>query len=663
VNRGPHGPGTWLAFPVDGVTGPLEEVYLWVIEEDYGVPFHAHRRALPPRPDVEVEEDLDAGRPRDGGPLTDGGVLRSYVFTSPLPIVRAGVFHLAVGNSEGPLTRPVEVEVVVSEVPIARQEAADALALGLTGIGEDISTLLHDDDPEWQAMLGEEGVTATVGDFDAATSDVAALAAISRDQYMALPTDIEPGVRELLWRSGMLESLATRASGITTLRFGGQLESAVVRSPFQALLFTLDTLSALLSTLALVADVVTVVLAVVTLPAGGEGALVGMAAKVVCAFFRAVVDTFLPTDPVEIFEIQSSGVVFETEGSMVAPWARWAPQNLRVGSVFRSLLEVVTIVVSEAIPGPGQPGARAALRRFAEFILTSVPGLAIDGVLAGMPPHIELALPLDMGFYNITLSQIVVLNPVFLPLAPAIHLIYDPELVSPYDVVARTSGARATANYDTRSVGVTDIVYATAAPSEQVGAIVRVRAFGFGTDGASVGGAQIIQFPFPYTIDASTRFMRVQQAPDPANPSQRISDEDFIMLDVNLVGGGTSRIVRPSTTSLRVYPLVLDDLAGGRPDVTQVDILVGGFPQYSGFILPDGNPVQVPLMLFPGLNEIRIVSTAGHSIGCGPAGADDICLEIELPEADNLNHRVVLYGDVGAIRDFRIWTPPLFPME
>ena len=171
---------------------------------------------------------------------------------------------------------------------------------------------------------------------------------------------------------------------------------------------------------------------------------------------------------------------------------------------------------------------------------------------------------------------------------------------------------------------------------------------------------QLVQIPLPYASNARA-FFQVQQVPDPADRSARISDEDFIVLDVNLVGGGTTRVVRPSTTSLRVHPLTIDDLAGGRFDQTQVNVYVNGALQHPGQIVPDATVLTLPLTLEPGVNEIRVVATDGHDIGCGPSGTDAVCLEMTFAEADNVNVRYVLYGAEGSERTYRVWTPPLFP--
>jgi hypothetical protein len=128
--------------------------------------------------------------------------------------------------------------------------------------------------------------------------------------------------------------------------------------------------------------------------------------------------------------------------------------------------------------------------------------------------------------------------------------------------------------------------------------VLTVRGFAFASDGREALDAQVVQFPLPYTTDAAA-FLQVQQSPDPADRSARISDEDFIVLDVNLVGGGTTRVVRPSTTAVRVHPLILDVLAGGRFDQTQVDVYVNGVVQHPGAFVPDGTVLTLPLTLEP----------------------------------------------------------------
>jgi hypothetical protein len=670
VARGPHAPGTWLSFPVDEVTGSPDAVYLWVLEDDVAFPIRGRSSRLPPLPMPAWSED-DAG-PEDAGldagtdAGLDGGAPRSFTYAAPLPIVRPGVYHLALGTVDAPMTRPAEVEVVVGTPRLSQAEAADALGAGLAGLTADVGSALHSDDPDWQRLVTDGGLAETLTAFDGMADDLDGLASLAREQYLALPADAEPGMQELLWNSGLLASLAARASGVSMLTFGGTLlDSAVARSPFQALLFSIDALSMLLATFGIVCDVVTIVGALVTLPAGGEGALVGVAPKIVIAILRVVIDGIIPTDLASFVEVQSSSVVFETEGSMVAPWGIFAPQNRMTGAVFRSFEDVVLAVVEAVLPGGdlAERGLRPAARAAGEYVLTHLPGFIADFLFQRVDfiPRLELLLPVDMGFYNIQLSQVVALHPVFAPIAAPIALLYDPELVSPFTATFARSGGRVTTTYDTRSVGFADVPFMTTAPTERVPAQLSTRGFAFASSGPEALDIQIVQIPLPVAVDARIRILRVQQAPDPADRSQRLSDEDFIDLDVQS-GTGTTRIIRADTTRARLVTLLVNDLAGGRPDDTVFTVLVNGVPAATSVVITDGGVATVPLPLEPSMNEIQVLTQAGHTaIGCGPSGTDHICLELELVETDNENHRLALYGPVGVSRTFRVWTPPEFP--
>lgn len=666
VNRGPHRPGTWLTFPVDGVTVPRSQVYLWVVEDQVAFRLRAVRSGVPALEPVSFSETDggvlldDAGRPIP----PDGGLAASYTFATPLPIVRPGVFHLAVGTSERPMTRAAEVEVVLGDPVMTQAEAADAISVGLGGITADIGELLQSDDPEWQTLATEGSLADTIASFAAITEDLDEAALDARTQYLALGAEVEPGMQELMWNSGVLSLLASRASGTSMLTFGGMaLDSAVVRSPLQGLLFTLDALSMLLAVFGIACDVIAIVGAFATAPAGGEGALIGVAPKIVSAVLRVVIDNVVPTDLTRIFEVHGSRVVYETEGSMVAPWGVFAPQNRNAGANVRSLEDLVLALVEAVSPiDPPMGGVRAVLDEIGEYVVTHLPGLGFDAWLMRIDaiPHVELALPVDMGFYNIQLSQVLRLNPAFLGLAAGVEALYDPELVHPFTASFARSGGRVTVGYDTRSVGFTDISWPSAAPSARTLALLDIQAFAFASTGPEALDAQLVQIPMPYTANARSFFL-VQQAPDPADRNAAISDEDFIELDVNLVGGGTTRVVRESTTTTRVHPLVIDDNAGGRFDQAMVDIVVNGTPQLTGLVVPGETVLTAPLVLQPGLNEIEVVATAGHTIGCGPSSTDPVCLEITFSDADNVNDSLRLLGAVGARRSFRVWTPPVFP--
>ncbi len=660
VSRGPHHPGTWLTFVVDGIDAPAADVFLWVVEDESAFPLRAMRSGLaPPEPGFVSDDDAgpldDAGRPI----APDGGMYRSATFALPLPIVRAGVFHLAVGTAEGPMTRAAEVEVALGGASMTRTEAADVIALGLAGMVTDVGEILRDDDPEWQSLASEPALADTIGAFESITEDLDEAAMDAREQYLALDASVEPGVQELLWNSGMLSTLAARASGVSMLTFGGgMLDSALVRSPLQGVLFTLDAISMLLAVFGIACDVIAIVGTIVTLPAGGEGCLIGLAPKMIAAVLRVVIDNIVPTDLVRIFDVHRSRVVYGTEGSMVVPWGVFAPQNRTAGANVRSLEDIVLAMM------PIQPtrGVRQFIEEVGEYLITHLPGVGFDAWFNRIQaiPHVEIALPLDMGFYNIQLSQVLRLNPAFVGLAAGVEALHDPEIVSPYTASFARTGGRVTVGYDTRSVGFTDLSWPSTAPTARTAALLEIRAFAFASSGPEALDVQLVQIPLPYA-SRSQAFFQVQQAVDPADRNAAISDEDFIELDVNLIGGGTTRIVRDSTTTTRVHPLVIDDNAGGRFDQAMVDILVNGAPQFTGQVVPDGTVLSVPLTLQPGVNDVEVVSTAGHSIGCGPSSTDPVCLEITFSDADNVNSSVRLLGAVGTRRSFRVWTPPTFP--
>jgi hypothetical protein len=548
---------------------------------------------------------------------------------------------------------------VLGGATMTQTEAADALALGLDGLVTDVDDLLHTVDPDWQSVAADPQLADTLGAFEAITEDLDEAGATAREQYLALGADVEPGVQELLWNSGVLSTLAARASGVSMLTFGGgMLDTAIVRSPLQGVLFTLDAISMLLAVFGIACDVIAIVGTIITLPAGGEGGLVGLAPKMVAAVLRVIIDNVVPSDLLRIFDVHRSRVVYGTEGSMVVPWGVFAPQNRTAGANARSLEDIVLAMM----PISPTVGLREFLEELAEYLVTHLPGVGIDAWLNRIAaiPHIEIAIPVDMGFYNIQLSQVLRLNPAFVGLAAGVEALYDPEIVRPYTASFARSGGRVTVGYDTRSVGFTDLSWPSAAPSARTAALLEIQGFAFASTGPEALDVQLVQIPLPYASNARA-FFQVQQAPDPADRSARISDEDFIVLDVNLVGGGTTRVVRPSTTSLRVHPLTIDDLAGGRFDQAQVNVYVNGALQHPGSIVPGATVLTLPLMLEPGVNEIRVVATDGHDIGCGPSGTDAVCLEMTFAEADNVNVRYVLYGAEGSERTYRVWTPPLFP--
>lgn len=662
--RGPYEPGTWLTFEVDGVDVDPRLVSLWVIDDDYDVPFYTARRAAPPPPEPTLpDDDGGTGEPPDAGGSgdADAGVApRSYAFVAPLPIVRAGTFRVAIGTADGPLTREIEIDVVVPAPRMTQAAAADAMRDGIVGVHADVAALIGDDDPDWQSHLASSGTSDIAGGFAAMGADFATLGELAREQYMALPADVEPGLQTFAWNAGLLDAFAARGGGATFFPLGsGVLDSALLRSPVQGVLFSLDVLSMALSAFGMVCDVATILGAIVTLPAGGEGAAIGVIPKIAIAVARIVIDDFVPTDLTAIVEVQAPRLVFHEEGFMVTAWGRFEPQNRSAGAQIRSLEDLVITSFEAALPGSApRRGVRAAIEMVGEFVRSRLGFWGAELIFQPVSPPLplpSLLLPLDLGFYNVTLADVIAVNPALSPLATAMRAIYDPELISPVSVTTRTTGSTARADYAARDISIHDVRYAGAAV-ERVGGIAQVRGFAFVTEGGGIGGVQLLQFPFPQTIYGRTPVLSVQNVPDPADPSQSIADEDFIVLDVNVSGGGTTRVIREDTTELRVHTITIRDLFSSIEE-THVDVIVNGTTQHAS--LNVSAVPAVPLMLVPGLNVVRLVSTAGHT-GIRCSDGSEVCVEIELPDADNANRRARMRGAVGVARELRIWTAPRY---
>lgn len=659
--RGPYEPGTWLTFEVERVDVDPRETWLWVLEGDRAFPFHAVRREHPPHPRPTLYDDGGVAPDVDAGPGDAGAGDETFALALPLPIVRAGTYHVAVGTHEGPQTRALEVEVTVPSPRMTQAQAADALREGLVGLHADAVSLLRADAPEWQSYLAETGAEDVAAGIESMAADVAAAADVERAIWMMIPADDEPGLQAFLWNAGMLASFAERgAPGATFAPRGGDLESALVRSPEQGIRFGLDVLSMELGALGLIADVVEIVGAAITLPAGGEGALPGAAAKIVISIVRIAIDDFVSSDLVEIVEVQAPRLAFAGEGFMAVAWGRFEPQNNTAGAQIRSLEDFIFAVVGAALPGSGRapPGLRNLIDTAARYVRDRLPTTFGNFLFNAVDPPIPMPpvlLPLDLAYYNVSFADVLTLNPVLIPLTYAIRAIYDPDLISPVDAIAARggTGVSATVGYARRDVELDDIPF-TGAGIERTFASLSVRGVSFTTEGPTVGGVQLIQLPFPRFVGGTHR-LYVQSAPDPAVPNQRISDEDWIVLDVNLPGGGTTRSLRPDTTPLRVHTIALRDLFTSF-DTTTVDVIVDGTTQYAGLAVTGG--VSVPLTLRPGPSDVEVVGTGGHTaLTC--SDGSEVCIEIQLPDADNADRSVALRGAVGASRTIRVWTPPL----
>lgn len=665
-------PGQWMALEVENVDVAPEDAALWVLEDDTFFPIFARRRLLPPRPELELsEDDVDAGTPAgalDAGTPDAGSEPATYTFITPVPILREGVFHVAVGTAERPLTRAAEIEVRVPEAPLSREQAGDAMAAGIVGMHAEVDVLLRSEDADWQAFVDASGGRDAITGLSALSADFAAIGDVVREQYMAFPLETEPALRTFLWNTGLLQTFAMYAAGPSTFfpRDSISLTAALVRSPLQGTLFKLDVVGMALGVFGIACDITAIVGAAATSPTGGLGALLGLGPKVAIAALRVILDSFVPTDIDRILEVQTSRRVFEGEGFMVVPWAVFRPQNTTAGGAVRSFEDLALAAIEATVPGPAvsrSEQVRRALRATWQYIRTRLPGLGLDAFFSRVEWRTpRLALPLDLGFYEITLADVVVLAPGLSPLGLVLRLLGDPAAFAPITLttLSRAGDPSTAFDYGRRSMSIEDVTWPGAAPVERTPGALLVSAFSFGTEGGTIGGAQIVQLPFPYVVDRSTPRLTIQSIPTPGDPSEQLADEDFIILDVDLGGGSQRRWLMQDTTEVRTYPVILNDQASGiSPQRPEFLVLVNGMPQYTG-----PGDVTVSLAFVPGVNELTITALSGHTLtGLRCEGDRPVCLTLRVPDADNPNTLAYLRGEVGATRTFRVWTPPLLPSD
>lgn len=655
--------GEWLRFEVDGVRASELPIMLHIEGHEAPYPILIARRVSSGEPMADGGA-VDAGAPLDGGADTDAPA--SYDLVTVLP-VREGMYRVALGDDEEPKTEWRSIEVVPPSRRLEPTVVGATMQAGLAAMVTDTRTMLAGTDPETSEAMSELITTEERATFDAALTELEALASDVGAQYGEMTSEDERFVQALYVNTGIYDAMVAsrdgdmaRALDFRAIPFVDRL-AAYANRPLQALLFTLDTFSFLLSALSTVCDVIGIATAItgVGLPA----AATAVATKLVVAFLKVAFDTFMPIDLLDIV-VHGQPRLFHREGGRFLHWGKFGPQNA-TGATLRSLEDLALVALAEAVPaGAALPArmvatrvvgaARAALRYVAERI----PGAGVEAFLnATFPDNLRttgLYTAIDLRVYRLRLSEVLSLVPLAgWMVASTLSLFWDPAVVEPLALTAVSPpawgrSAELVADYAIADIDIRGIAYPGTSVTET--AFVNIESSGWHF--ATVGS--VVQVPWPETITARLDPVAVQRAPDPM--ANELGTDEYVVYDrIGLADGSTKSFVLRNTTTERYYDIVLRDQAGFTFDNTTVTILVNGTPAVTDARIVNDAPI--PLSLRPGLNEVVLVAGEAEPLPCSSRSVH-WCVAVGFPSAMNADVARDVDLEPGETFTFHVWTPP-----
>ncbi len=671
-----YAPGEWLAVSLEGSDVDVSDVWLWwepASASPLVLRMQPHRQGVDAVLPAYVEP-VDAGD--DGGGPGDAGVDAStdasasageYRFAQVVPVLEPGRYTFAIGTQTEPRTGTRTIEVVVPAPRMTREEAASVYADGLAGLAMEARALLDLEDPAWQEYLDVE----LGAERRASTLELLDSLGASRDGFeqlwLELPPEQEPAVQAFLMQSmifGTLEAAALSSaapppSGIVPFDLRGRL-SVYINNPIQAALFAADSASAWLGIASVAADVLTIIAAAggpLVVPAGATATLV----KVIAAIVKIMIDMMVPTD-LDRVEGHGPRELVDLTAQDYVHWGVFAPQNRGV-AVVRSFEDILLALLDEIVPGPEVRGLAPAIRTILATVAAHLPGgvvEAIGGWLSGAAPPsgLEMAIPIDMGLYDIHVSDLLSVTPLG-TYYQSFTAFYDPRLVDSMEITGTSPSSALsdepitwTHNGNWTRVR-TQLDFGATGGAPSASAALVSSAFSFGVGGSA---ASFYQVPWPSFVTYSFPRTRIWQIPDIRDSNFGARVAPLIYRHVNLPSGARTEVVSRSTTLERAYQVRLG-VVSDSATTTVVQILVNEEVQHPSVPL-SLELTYLTLRFRPGArNTIRILALAGSSPACSTSSAR-LCITLHSGEATFGGSARYMFLNEGESVTIDAFTPP-----
>jgi hypothetical protein len=642
----------WYLEPVEGPVTPGEMLDLHV-----------------ERIDVDVETDLvlwvDETDPRRflDGSRDDGG---TWTLHQRMPAWRDRTYELAVGTADEVRSNTVEVDVVVPEPAYSREEAATILSDGVAAITGNLGLVLENPDPQWQSFMSGFYTETDRRQLVEWAELAAGMSGDVRERYMELPDEDERAMQAVMSNAGLFEAFQTFAQE----RPGWYSPSAlnfeqVIRRPVHRGLYQLDWLSASIEALGATMDVVTLI----SLIGGPTAASVPWIANVAINVLKFVIESFLPTDLVEVTPHVQLSPMFHGETAAWVYWGTFEPQDTAAGAL-KSVDGILIAALQSALPGPKSSpiNPRNITSRRIEYLETLVRDVMIKAGFKTTQLTLEDGLKyqrikaaLDMHIYSLTFAELTATMPVVGQLIAPISELIDFDVFDSVRVLDYredwAGDVQIAYEFEHDRLAFTSIDY----PTGEDQAHVTPTAFFYHLENTS------LWFTTAPTIilDSYTHGEKVVlEQPDPEDPNRDITTEDFVIIDVLGAEGNEGlglNWINADTTQDRTYSITLEDNFNDPTSRTVVDIYVDGEPVEESLEIAGGF-LQLPIALKPGINTITIIGRNGHAVPCAPHDTP-ICLEIGVPDAINADQNRGMYLELDQPGEVRIWTPPRISAE
>lgn len=640
--RTPIAPGQPLVLHLTGVDVSKSDLFVWMYDDALTIP----------------PEKLD-----EGDVVGDGDVTLT-LFT---PFFRDGEYVIYLGDTEGHRSGAIEINVKVPAPRLSRGEAARLLATGIDVTIGQVEGMLAEPDEDWQAMWTSTYSAAERGSIDAMFTEMHRVGPKLEQMYNELSDEDEAAFQSYLEQRGILRDFEDGLAiiGNPTIAHHDGTTTIFDRANHMVSrgLYTLDLTSLIVGN---AGDALTVVaIACAVIPGLQPISGISYAAELIPYAIKVVIDNFVPTDLYALSTDMVQTELYRGVGHRTYYWGTFGTETRTTQAAFSSFDNLIALEM-EAFLGKK---AKIFKEVTAEIVATigAKLGLSLPTLLGFLPKDkavsVRITAIVNMQLYSVTLGDLMVLVPMLQMFRSALYIIPDPELFDPFfakpvdgDPLREYSeDVDIFMTYGTDTMYFESIDWPTTAPNQRADIYVSELGYRFTT----TDFPWIISLPWLERVPEHNVRVRTRYAADPSDASS--TTEDHALLITEFPGDPTYQGWFNTQAPLFIQvPIVLYDLAGGRPDVAKVNIVVNDVLKMSDVALIAGGGTVVTLELVRGRNTITFVGTEGHSIGYDANGQRwSIPLQFQVPNAVQTDKNRAKFLNVGDSGTTIIVTPPI----
>ncbi|MEM9192120.1 MAG: hypothetical protein AAGF12_23305, partial [Myxococcota bacterium] len=336
-----------------------------------------------------------------------------HAITFALPTFEEGVHRIAFGSATEPRSNWVPFRLRFPELRYSQQEVAALIDEGVVHLADDVQAVWDLPEPTWQAIVDEsydsEQRAIVEGEFELARES----ARLAAEQFRALSPDDARVLQAAFESSGVLQSIEQVEAGSTHYPERVPLIHDTGLNSAHRVAIQLDAISTGIDLLGLTLDAISVV--ALLSGVGAPVAAVSTGVRVSVAVIKGLIDTFVPTDLVEV-DVQLDTTQYMPNPVRMVPWGTFRPQN-GLGGGLRSIGDVIAELLSSILPGgKGRVAEQAVNFLNSVIIRLGFSATYWDDRLDAMRfETLAFKAPIDMNAYNVSLGAALMRTPIIGP--------------------------------------------------------------------------------------------------------------------------------------------------------------------------------------------------------------------------------------------------------